>query len=377
MDERLLSAVRLAESVRYPGDRGRDLERGEQLESSRIHYHFNQAGLRLSRELTPGTYRVLEKVCIRLKIEPDYVLAYVHASPEIQARCYSADTSDCLVSLTSGLVQLMREDELAFVLGHELGHFLLGHGVHESNDDLSTEKLIQQRSREISADRVGMLACSSKEAALRALMKTTAGLDDSFLRFDIGSYLGQMSSSPDEVRFLDDGSTHPSLVMRCRALLWFSMSSECAQLVGGSGAEDLARIDQRLGQDLQKFVDGPARKRISDASDSFRLWTMLLAATRNGSFSKGEQEMVANSFGDEMLEKILGLFSGCGKEEVKSLVRERLLEAGQFYQFVAPAEFSIEEGAVKRKIGQQFSQSDFLDYAESVKLQIQPDTLSS
>ena len=90
MDERLLSAVKLAESVRYPGDRGRDLERGEQLESSRIHYHFNQAGLRLSRELTPGTYGVLEQVCIRLKIEPGDVLAYVHASPEIQARCAAA-----------------------------------------------------------------------------------------------------------------------------------------------------------------------------------------------------------------------------------------------------------------------------------------------
>jgi hypothetical protein len=123
MHEELTRAIKLAESVRYSGDRRRIIDRVGTLQSSNIHYQFNENGLRVTDEVTPSLSNVIAGVCDRLSIAQHAVLAFVYASPEIQAGCYSADTSDCLISMTSGLVKLMSDDELAFVIGHELGHF--------------------------------------------------------------------------------------------------------------------------------------------------------------------------------------------------------------------------------------------------------------
>jgi len=365
MHDHLHAAVNLAESIRYSGDRGRSLARVGTLESSGIHYQFNESGLRLSADMTPGIYKVLADVCQRLKINPKNILAYVYASPEIQAGCYSADTSDCLISFTSGLVELMNDDELAFVIGHELGHFLLGHGADMSARDSSTENMIQQRCKEISADRVGMLACSSKDAAFRALIKITAGLSETYLRFDIGMYLDQIRKSANGAGGANDSSTHPSLVMRCRALLWFSMSSEYNRLTGGAGGESVERVDERLSKDMQKFVDGPAHQRIADARETLRIWMMAAAAIRDGSFDKKEQELISKAVGPELLGKILDLFSGCGKTEVEGIVRDKLAEAIEFYQSVAPNDYGEQRPKLEDQISRQFSQKDFHQYSNN------------
>lgn len=363
MHDYLHAAVDLAKSIRYSGDRGRSLAREGTLESSHIHYQFNETGLRLSADMTPGIYKVLVETCQRLNIDPKNILAYVYASPEIQAGCYSADTSDCLISFTSGLVELMSEDELAFVIGHELGHFLLGHGADMSAGDSSTENMIQQRCKEISADRLGMLACSSKDAAFRALIKTTAGLSEAYLRFDIGTYLDQIRKSENGARGASNSSTHPSLVMRCRALLWFSMSSEYNKFIGSAGGESVERVDERLSKDMQKFVDGPAQQRIADAKKTLLIWMMAVAAIRDGSFDKKEQELIAEAVGPELLGKMLGLFSGCGKMEVEDIVRDKLAAAIEFYQSVAPNEYAEQRPKLEDEISRQFSQSDFHQYS--------------
>ncbi len=366
MRDELQGAIELAESVRYQGDFGRELARGGTLESSHVHYQFNEAGLRLSADMTPGIHRVVSDVCARLRINPDRILAFVYASSDIQAGCYSADTSDCLISFSSALIQLMDEDELAFVVGHELGHFLLGHGADMTTRDSSTESLILQRCKEISADRLGMLASPSKDAAFRALIKTTAGLDSKYLRFDIGSYLDQIRKNANGAGFGGDGSTHPSLVMRCRALLWFSMSSEYNGLIGGSGGEPITRVDDRLAKDMQKFVDGPAHQRIADARESLQIWLMAAASIRDGSLDKSEQSLIAEEVGEELLNKMLELFSGCGLEEVNAIVQEKLVEAINFYQSVAPRDYEVVRPELEKMIVQKFDQDDFSEFVRKM-----------
>ncbi len=359
MHDRLSAAIELVQSVRFSGDLGRPLSGGGSLESSRIHYQFNEKGLRLSADMTPGIFGVLDNVCQRLKIESNNVLAYVYASPEIQAGCFSADTRDCLITFSSGLIKLMSDDELAFVIGHELGHFLLGHGTNIDSSDSSTEGMIQQRCKEISADRIGMLACSSKNAAFRSLIKTTAGLSEEYLRFDIRTYLDQIRRASSSTNFSMGESTHPSLVMRCRALLWFSMSKECVEFIGGSAGEPLSEVDKRLANDLKKFVDGPAHQRISDAKNTLEIWLTAAAAIRDGSMSRKEQSLISETLGPDILDKLMSLFSGCGRLEVEMIVREKLQEAIDYYQSIAPRDYDTERGKLAVAIGKRFSQNDF------------------
>ena len=113
MHDHLRDAIEFAESVRYSGDIGKSIDRARSLRSSDVHYQFNENGLRVSDDLTPGLNEILMGVCDRLKIDPNDILAYVYASSDIQACCYSADTRDCLISMSSGLVTLMSDEELA------------------------------------------------------------------------------------------------------------------------------------------------------------------------------------------------------------------------------------------------------------------------
>lgn len=358
-------AIALAESVRFGSDSGRAESRDGSLESSFIRYQFDEHGLRLSAEMTPGLYSILESVGQRLRIGPESVLAFVHASPDIQAACYAGDTKDCLISLTSGLIDLMSEQELAFVIGHELGHFLLGHGATPLTADPSVEGMMRRRSDEISADRVGMLACSERTAAFRALIKVSCGLDASHLRFDIGTYLEQIQQATSSAWGPTFGPTHPSLMIRCRALLWFEMSHEYRQINGASRGEPLDVIDNRVAKDLRRLVDGPAHKRIADAKRSLQIWMAVAASIRDGRIDKGEHALLKEELGPETCAKVLSFLSSSeSAREIESMVGVKLMRATDFYESVAPEDYAQEAVGLAEKISRTFSQSDFQAYVD-------------
>ena len=367
MPKHLQKALSLAESVRFCNDLRTELTRESSFESSLIHYQFNERGLRLSSEMTPSIYGVVVNVCNRLQVAPTDVMSFVYASPDIQAACHYGDTSDCLIALSSTLIDLMDEDELAFVIGHEFGHFLLGHGADTTNSESSTEDLMLSRSREISADRVGMMACPSKEAALKALIKTSAGLGSQYLRFDISTFLDQIKTKSDQSLF--DESTHPPLVMRCRSLLWFCMSEEYHRHTGHEGGDPIQKIDVRISKDMQQFVDGPAQKRISDANISLKIWLMAAAAIRDNAFTKVEQKLIEEELGNEILRKLLASFSESDQGEVRDFVARKLLDAASHYCSVAPRDYSTERPKIEARIAQQFDQPDFSEYASNLERQ--------
>ena len=90
----------------------------------------------------------------------------MYASPDLNAECYLGDTSNCIIRFSSSLIDILDKNEFEFVVGHELGHFLLSHQqacVTEKN----LEYYIQQRAQEISADRLGLIACDSLDIALK------------------------------------------------------------------------------------------------------------------------------------------------------------------------------------------------------------------
>ena len=55
---------------------------------------------------------------------------FVRADPTINAMAIGLDKP--IIVLNSGLIDVMDDDELRFVLGHELGHVLSGHAVYRT-----------------------------------------------------------------------------------------------------------------------------------------------------------------------------------------------------------------------------------------------------
>ena len=179
---------------------------------------------------------------------------------------------ECVVRFSSGLVNLMNEDEFNFVLGHEIAHFLLGHdSCAEQSIEHSLESFMIRRAKELSADRIGYLATGQIDKSIHAIIKSASGLDSKFLRFDVSEFISQTKKITSPSRGESRNSTHPSMLIRCRALLWFSMIIKSVEDLNQIDKNKLAEIDNKVLIDLEKFVDGHVRYRKQELQKKYHL----------------------------------------------------------------------------------------------------------
>jgi hypothetical protein len=100
---------------------------------------------------------------------------------------------------------------------------------------------------ELTADRVGLLACQDLEAALRLEMISISGLGAGSLTMDTQAYLAQCKELV-EFELANgtkvDGGTHPAHGLRAYAVWLFSETKTYRELTGrGPGTRDLAEVD--------------------------------------------------------------------------------------------------------------------------------------
>ncbi|MGW1064550.1 M48 family metallopeptidase [Streptomyces aureus] len=119
---------------------------------------------------------------------------YVNQDPQPNAMCIGLD--DPIIVVTTGLVELLDEEEMRSVIGHEVGHALSGHAVYRTILLFLTNLAVRVawiplgnlaimaivtalrewfRKSELSADRAGLLAGQDLQASMRALMKIAGG----------------------------------------------------------------------------------------------------------------------------------------------------------------------------------------------------------
>jgi len=338
MDNYAEAARQLAEKFRYSRDILRPKSDGDASGTNSARDQFFHDGLLVSSSVTPDLANHLSLVCQRLEIPETAVEAFIYASPDIQAECIAGSKSNCVIRFSSSLVDLLDHDEFEFVVGHELGHFLLNHGVvrleHRSD---SLEYVIQNRAQEISADRIGMVACQSLEIAVRALMKTMSGLSSEHLRFDVGAFVSQLRDAPEAIRVESRFASHPSILVRCRALLWFSLNDVSSHGIKRFSEELLAKLDKRIEDDMDTFIDGPARQLIEEAKENLAIWVAANQAVQDGAFSKDEQSAIAEMFGEPILDKLKGFLSDVPASEVQDIVYERLKAAREELEGLIPS----------------------------------------
>lgn len=146
----------------------------------RMHYGINMAShIRLSPTQLPEIYKHLPPICEKLGMEiPEF---YLEMNPIPNAGTYG-DTR-IFISVTSGLVEMMNDDELDAVLAHECGHILCRHTLYRTIatylfnegmkigilDDIAEPLKVAlfywMRKSELSCDRVSALITSPKTVA--------------------------------------------------------------------------------------------------------------------------------------------------------------------------------------------------------------------
>jgi Zn-dependent protease with chaperone function len=149
--------------------------------------------VRVGDEQFAHLYAMLRDACHILDLEKVPAM-YVTQDPKPNAMCVGLD--EPIIVLTTGLVELMDEEEMRAVVGHEVGHALSGHSVYRTILLFLTGLAVKVawiplgtvaitalvtglrewfRKSELSADRAGLLVGQDLQASMRGLMKLAGG----------------------------------------------------------------------------------------------------------------------------------------------------------------------------------------------------------
>lgn len=180
---------------------------------------------------------------------------YITGDPSVNAFAIASqeEGEPNIINVNSSLIQLMTDDELRFVIGHEMGHlinknatlvklinFVFPHGATIPITLQYKIRLWQQLS-ELVADRFGYMAMPNLNVCISAFFKMSSGLDFNKMDMKVEAFLEDNKKRLDYFRN-DKGinfATHPINPIRVEALNQFSKSVFFDEK--GSSKEDLEK----------------------------------------------------------------------------------------------------------------------------------------
>lgn len=175
---------------------------------------------------------------------------FVKQDPTFNA--YTLGTnSDPVIVIHSALLDELEQDELLFVIGHEMGHIHCHHVVYGTIariiatglgtlaaslfHPLSSAISAWQRQGELTADRAGAIICQDPEASLRAIVMMAVGSRKLLSEMNLASYLRQSLDNKNAYARFDTvfwARSHPYLSTRAEQLVRFLRSPIGQDLIG-------------------------------------------------------------------------------------------------------------------------------------------------
>jgi peptidase M48-like protein len=297
--------------------------------------------VRITPELLPDLYASVSAAVDRLV--PDLEIhAFVSADESLNAVCIPDSEGFPTIWVSSGIAKLLSGPELCFVIGHEIGHWCLGHHNYPQvppDDAAFLSRQALARAAELSADRAGLVACQDVDTCVRGILKVATGLPEEMIRLDVSSFLDQLR----ELKGLEGDvaeayATHPPMVVRARAVIWFSMSDAFERMVHGTdhGGMPLSKVDEQVEQDLREALGrGHAREQERTLADAM-MWLFVEQVSGDGTISRDEQSELRRIFGDEICDKLVSFLGGKSSTRVRSELRERSSEAVEALKGMPP-----------------------------------------
>jgi len=230
----------------------------------RISYVHNTASaVRCSSKQLPTLYKLQREACKVLDVlEPEL---YVRYSYKVNA--FTAGVERTYIVLNSSLLDSLTDDELLYVIGHELGHVKCGHMLYRmialalihlfdavgkatfGLGNLVTIGVVSVfyewiRQAEFSCDRAGLLACQDPQVALSATMKMGAGSSRFNNELDLDAFMEQAREHSERTGAEGVAKallfllykwqlSHPEFVYRAKAIDEWAKSDSYAQILAG------------------------------------------------------------------------------------------------------------------------------------------------
>lgn len=218
---------------------------------------FLSDSVRVSDEQFSHLNNMLRDACYILDLEKVPAM-YVSQDPQPNAMCIGLD--EPIIVVTTGLVELLDEEEMRAVVGHEVGHALSGHAVYRTILLFLTNFAVKVawiplgnvaimalvtalrewfRKSELSADRAGLLVGQGLQASMRALMKIAGG--NHLHQMNVDAFLAQAEEYEAGGDLRDSvlkilnvlPRTHPFTAVRAAELKKWAESRDYQRLMDG------------------------------------------------------------------------------------------------------------------------------------------------
>jgi hypothetical protein len=244
--------------------------------------------VRVTAKLMPKVYTTIKQACENLLLteEPE---VYVESDPAPNAGAMT-NGEEYFIKLHSGLIQLLAPEELAAIVGHEIGHASMRHMIEvPENERQATFTYERRRAQEISADRAGLLAVSDPMHALRAEIKVACGLGSEHFTADIDAFIEQISTPPDDLDApWEADSTHPTIALRFWAQRHFMESDLFHGLKGQTGGRVFDDIEREIEERFHSVGSSAAFRATADHVHESLAWLGILAVAHDGELSEKE-----------------------------------------------------------------------------------------
>ena len=102
------------------------IARHEEKGPTGLRRHLLATSVRLSKGMAPDVHRMADECIETLQMDIPLEL-YVYPSPQFNAMCFKPEEGRLHVMFSSSLLEGFKDDELKFVIGHELGHHVYKH----------------------------------------------------------------------------------------------------------------------------------------------------------------------------------------------------------------------------------------------------------
>ena len=220
-----------------------------------IRLAFLASSVRVSERQFPRVHGLYQEVLQTLDSPGEYPL-FVSQTPIVNAGAYGMD--EPFIILNSGTVKLLDDDQLSYVMGHELGHIMSDHVLYRT----MTVLLIQlagmgfpivglaarailvallewSRKSELSSDRAGLLCIQDPHRVMETMLKMAGGgseeemnLDEFIIQAEEYRESGDVADQVFKVLNLM-AETHPFYVLRVAEIRTWIEEGEYDRILRG------------------------------------------------------------------------------------------------------------------------------------------------
>lgn len=270
-----------------------------------IRLAFQANAVKVSDNQFGHVYKIYKECLQTLDAPYEYPL-FMSQTPMVNAGAYGMEQP--FIILNSGTVRLLEDDELAYVISHEIGHILSDHVLYKTMTVLLINLanmgfpivglaaravlvalLEWSRKSELSSDRAGLLGVQDPEVVMRTMLKMAGGgtneemsLQEFIVQAEEYREGGDVADQVFKVLNLL-GQTHPFYVLRVSELRDWIESGAYDRIIRGEYSrrgepdaayeEDLREAAEAYAEGARDFLDTmteAARRAGSDFLSGFK-----------------------------------------------------------------------------------------------------------